>query len=144
MIKTFKGKLNNGDIQRIRLSTNTGEIGYRIVKMDCIGSDPRGSGTEGVFQVYSVKPATSTGTINFDNPLLLAVAFYENNSSQSYFGGNQIVFDHTIVNQDIFITLASDDDINYYIEMEQVKLNLNEATVATLKDMRGNYTNQTP
>ena len=25
---------------------------------------------------------------------------------------------------------------NYYIELEQVKLDLNEATVATLKDMR--------
>ena len=27
--------------------------------------------------------------------------------------------------------------MNYYIELEQVKLDLNEATVATLKDMRG-------
>jgi hypothetical protein len=27
--------------------------------------------------------------------------------------------------------------MNYYLELEQVKLDLNEATVATLKDMRG-------
>jgi hypothetical protein len=27
--------------------------------------------------------------------------------------------------------------MNYYIELEKVKLDLNEATVATLKDMRG-------
>jgi hypothetical protein len=41
-------------------------------------------------------------------------------------------------NQDIFITLGSQSgaSCNYYIELEQVKLDLNENTVATLKDIR--------
>ena len=136
-IKTFKGLLANGDIQRIRLGTNNGMTGYKIIKMDVIGKDPAGSGTESVLQVYSVKPAAATGIINFDSPTLLAVAFYENNSSQNYFGGTSIIFDSKIVNQDIFVGCASDDVLNYYIELEQVKLSLDEATVATLKDMRG-------
>ena len=41
-------------------------------------------------------------------------------------------------NQDIYITCYSTDNkINYYIELEQVPLSKDEATVATLKDMRG-------
>ena len=137
MNKTFRGKLVNGDIQQIRLSTNNGLTGYKIVKLEVINSDPAGSGTEGVLQVFSQKPTAATGIINFDNPLLLACAFFENNSSQSEFGGTNIIFDDKIVNQDIFVTLATDDDLNYYLDLEQVNLNLNEATVATLKDMRG-------
>ena len=34
-------------------------------------------------------------------------------------------------------THADAGPVNYYIELEQVKLDLSEATVATLKDMRG-------
>ena len=44
-------------------------------------------------------------------------------------------------NQDIYITLRCHNaaaDVNYYIELEQVKLDLNENTVATLKDIRNN------
>jgi len=39
-------------------------------------------------------------------------------------------------NQDVYVTAATDESINYYIEMEQVKLALDENTVATLKDIR--------
>ena len=42
-------------------------------------------------------------------------------------------------NQDIFISaaeLVGSLPINYIIELEQVKLSRDEATVATLKDMR--------
>ena len=50
------------------------------------------------------------------------------------------MFDHVKVNQDIYISHHNADgtsSCNYYIELEQMKLNLDEATVATLKDMRG-------
>ena len=66
-------------------------------------------------------------------------AFNENSSSQSTFGGTSIIFDNMTFNQDIYITHKDDDGgqpINYYIELEQVKLDLNENTVATLKDIK--------
>ena len=51
-----------------------------------------------------------------------------------------IVFDNMKFNQDIFVTNvdggAENRAINYYIELEQVKLRLDENTVATLKDIR--------
>ena len=44
-----------------------------------------------------------------------------------------------IFNQDIYLThLESQGSsaVNYYLELEQIKLDLNENTVATLKDIR--------
>ena len=44
-----------------------------------------------------------------------------------------------IFNQDIYVThkdVAVGQTVNYYIELEQIKLDLNENTVATLKDIR--------
>ena len=50
-----------------------------------------------------------------------------------------VVFDNEIFNQDIYITHTdahATGECNYYIELEQIKLDLNENTVATLKDIR--------
>ena len=44
-----------------------------------------------------------------------------------------------VFNQDIYIAhkdYNSGEEINYHLELEQIRLDLNEATVATLKDMR--------
>ena len=51
------------------------------------------------------------------------------------------MFDKEIFNQDIYITHHNQHDTdtsacNYYIELEQVKLDLSENTVATTKDIR--------
>ena len=50
-----------------------------------------------------------------------------------------VIFDNEIFNQDIYITHTDNknaESINYYIELEQIKLDLNQNTVATLKDIR--------
>ena len=52
-----------------------------------------------------------------------------------------IVFDNEKFNQDIYVTckdISDGEKCNYYIELEQSKLDLNEQTVATLKDIRNN------
>ena len=140
MIKSFRGRLDDGTQQTIRLGTNKGLIGYSIRKFQIIGKDPINTDQEAVIQVYSINPdATPANEINFDDPTLLAVAYYENSDSPSYLGGSVVIFDSVKFNQDIYITNQSNTNvpINYYLELEQVKLDLNEATVATLKDMRG-------
>ena len=51
-----------------------------------------------------------------------------------------VVFDNVVINQDIFVTHTDTNaniPINYYLELEQIALSDNEATVATVKDMRG-------
>ena len=56
-----------------------------------------------------------------------------------------VVFDNMTFNQDIDITMVDVNGTqagNYYIELEQIKLDLNENTVATLKDIRNIKSNE--
>ena len=140
-LKTFRGKLGTDKQHTIRLSTADGLTGYRINKFQVIGQEPMGTDQEAVLKVFTFgvfdSSAVPTNTIDFDDPTLIAVAFYENDANTAYFGGTSIVFDSMVFNQDIFITnKASVGNINYYLELEQVKLSKDEATLATLKDMR--------
>jgi hypothetical protein len=51
------------------------------------------------------------------------------------------MFDHEIFNQDIFVTHNDNEGslaINYYLELEVIKLDESQAMVATLKDIRNN------
>ena len=140
MIKTFKGLLADGDQVTIRLRTNNGLTGYKIKKFEVIPETPGASSQESILKVSSVKASTVNATVNFDSPTLLAAAFYKLGSSMSDPGYQTIIFDDKKVNQDIYIThseIVGSSSGNYYLELEQVKLDLNEATVATLKDMRG-------
>ena len=142
MIKSFRGQLADTEVDTIRLSTNKGEIGYTIKKFQAMPEDPGSAVGEHTVQLFSVKPAddpyTST-TIDFENPLLLGVVSLSTHSGNLLYN-EVIIFDNVTFNQDIFIThtdRAASASCNYYLELEQVKLDLNEATVATLKDMRG-------
>ena len=138
MIKSFRGRLADGTQERIRLSTNDGLIGYKIVKMGLMPNNLNAAG-EACVKVFSVKQTDVTFDFDFTIPTLLAAGYYTvHGSADVYSEDLNIVFDNTIFNQDIYITHKNNDvvDINYYLELEQVKLNLNEASVATLKDLR--------
>ena len=136
-IKSFRGKIADNTIDTISLHTNDGSVGYRVVKFEVIGQEPMGTDQEAVVKIYSIPQTTATNTIDFADQTLLGVAFYENDANTAYFGGTSIIFDNTTFNQDIYVTnQSSTGSINYYIELEQIKLDLNENTVATLKDIR--------
>ena len=140
MIKSFKGQIADGGQETIRLGTIRGEIGYRIKKYAIIPSDPANTSNESIVKVFTVEPAAVSETVNFNDPTLLAVAFYSGNTAASAPQDMVVIFDNTVFTQVIHLTHATDAGsapINYYLELEQVKLSLNEATVATLKDMRG-------
>ena len=140
MIKSFRGQLAHGDTQRIKLSTNDGMTGYILRKFDIICPIPGQTTCALVNEISTIEPPTPTGNVDFNNPTLVGVSYYEQRSDGNN-TVNHIIFDTMKFNQDIYVTNFDNDgnDIasNYYIELEQVKLDLNEATVATLKDMRG-------
>ena len=142
MIKTFRGRLENDTTATIRLATNTGMKGYRIKKFQALPTSGS-KDIEGVLKLYSVENdevSTPSTDINFDDPLLLAAGIVSDGHSHEIGWSSAIVFDNVTFNQDIFITWKCHDkveEINYYIELEQTNLDLSEATVATLKDMRG-------
>ena len=141
MIKTFRGKLASSDIQKIRLGTNDGLIGFKIYKFQLFPPTPGSTSYENVVQVFTEEPDSASATVTFDNPLLLASAYMEGNASNQYNDMINVVFDHVKFNQDIYVTNVDVDGdteaVNFYLELEQVKLTKDEATVATLKDMRG-------
>ena len=147
MIKSFRGKLASGSSDVIRLSTNNGLTGYKIKKVETISTDPGAYDEENIFKLFSVEELDATGVpvingqLDFNSPTLLGAVFFQTGPAATKTASTVIVFDNVVINQDLHITAidvgGSTRAINYYIELEQVKLDINEATVATLKDMRG-------
>ena len=142
-IKSFRGKIADGAVDTISLHTNDGSVGYRIVKFEIVTSAPSAT-SEHLCQVWTVESsaeaAKGLNTIDFSNNTLLACALWSNDSSaQTNSEDLHVIFDNVIFNQDIFVsnqTINGTNECNYHIELEQVKLDLNENTVATLKDIR--------
>ena len=142
-IKSFRGKIADGIVDTISLHTNNGSVGYKIVKFEIVTSAPSTS-SEHLCQVWSVKSSATTGaassTIDFSDNTLLAIALWSNDSSaQTYSDDFHVVFDNMVFNQDIYVTnqtINGSNECNYHLELEQVKLALDENTVATLKDIR--------
>jgi len=139
VIKSFRGKLANDGVDTITLHTNTGSTGYRIVKLQIISGAPGTDNEEGTVKIYKIPQTSADATIDFSDQTLLACAYTAASSNAYYAGEDVIIFDSEMFNQDIYVTYKStlgSADMNYYIELEQVKLDLNENTVATLKDIR--------
>ena len=139
MIKTFRGKIADNGIDTIVLHTNNGETGYRIVKFQIMGEEYGIGVQESVVQIFKVSQTVASGVINFSDNTLLAAAVLQMHDSSAYQFTTDAVFDKEVFNQDIYITHKEVDGArpcNYYLELEQIKLDVNETTVATLKDIR--------
>jgi len=143
MIKTFRGLIADGGQDTIPLRTNDGSTGYRIVKFQLFPNLPGTQDTESTVQIFKIKQSavsTTVATVDFSDQTLLASAYYAETASMDFNATPDIViFDNEIFNQDIYIThteAKGTQQINYYIELEQIKLDLGENTVATLKDIR--------
>ena len=154
MIKTFRGLIVDEAQDTIPLRSNDGTIGYKIVKFEIMTNVPHtaGTDTEHIVMVWKTKrsaaqldPADAQGVMttqpDFSNNQLLGVALSINDVTGSGHGFYEnIIFDNEIFNQDIYVTQRDEGGsslaCNYYLELEQFPLNLNENTVATLKDIR--------
>jgi hypothetical protein len=138
MIKSFRGQVDDGDILRVQLSTRDGSMGYRIVKFQCMLEGFEDA--EMVVKVYTVKQTTTSHNVDFNDQTLLAAALISGSASAEANPEDQtIIFDNMIFNQDLYITGDKNSTaraVNWHIEVEQVKLDLNENTVATLKNIR--------
>ena len=139
-IKTFRGLIADGNQDIVVLHTNDGSLGYRIIKFSIIPEKPVTAANECVLQIWKVSQTGVTSEIDFSNQTLLGIGIYSNQTDTTYYPDDQtIIFDTEIFNQDIYITHKNETgtvSCNYYLELEQVKLDLNENTVATLKDIR--------
>jgi hypothetical protein len=142
MIKSFRGKLADGEKQIITLHTNNGTTGYRIVKFQLMAENLGSQEYQNVVKIYSVEQTDPpTSTVDFSDQTLLAAGYYEGNMATGYNEDLQVIFDNIVFNQDVYITHKDDDGlqpVNYYIEMEIVALSLDQSTTATLRNLRNN------
>ena len=144
MIKTFRGLIADGDQDTIVLHTNDGSTGYRIVKFQLFPNTPGTTGYESVCKIYKTPQVGGglpgvTGTVDFSDNTLLASAYLEGDSGPATSDQLTTIFDQEIFNQDIYLThleTYGSLKVNYYLELEQVKLDLNANTVATLKNLK--------
>ena len=141
MIKTFRGKIASSGQDTIVLHTNDGSMGYRIVRFEMITPKPGTTDYEHIIKIWKVSQTTFDEDIDFSDQTLLGAGFTEGAAATNFIGNPlTVIFDNEIFNQDIFITQfdAKGGNLacNYYIELEQVKLNLDESTVATLKNLK--------
>ena len=142
-IKSFRVLLANNGIDQVSLHTNNGATGDRIKKFELMPNQFGASvgELESTVKIYTVEPASADGVIDFSDQELLGAAIINAEAvADSYPTILTAVFDLMTFNQDIYITHtnlhADAGPVNYYIELEQIKLDLNENTVATLKDIR--------
>ena len=140
-IKSFRGLIADGDSNTIVLHTNNGSTGYKIVKFELFPFKPGQETVENVVTIHKIPPTTSTISVEIDfsdNTLLGAATFHESHSDARI--DEQVsIFDNEIFNQDIYLAhtdTVGSNPVNYYIELEQISLSLDENTVATLKDIR--------
>jgi len=139
MIKTYRGQLADGGQDQIRLKTNKGEIGYRIVKFEVMAYQLGVAVQESILKIYKDQQTSATATVDFSDSTLVAAAFMQMGDSSQYQWTEQVIFDQEVFNQDIYIThndRGGSAPCNYYLELEQVKLNDNESTMATLQSLR--------
>ena len=141
-IKSFRGKIASGTQDTIVLHTNNGSTGYRIVKFSLFPVAP-GDGSaadiESIVKIFSVKQSTIDGNVDFSDNTLLAAGYLIDSNSVANTTELITVFDNMTFNQDIHVTALErlgSIAVNYYIELEQFKLDLNDNTMATLKDIR--------
>ena len=143
-IKTFRGLIADGAQDTVVLHTNNGSTGYRITKLLGMSNAPGTTQEYHIIKIYKISQTAVDGVVDMSDNTLIAALCFNNRNDELHSNESLIIADNEIFNQDIYIThtdVQSNTSANFYLELEQVKLDLNENTVATLKDIR-NIANQ--
>lgn len=149
-VKSFKGIITQDEVQRINLSNNNGMKGYKITKFQVFPHDIDGSTShEDLLQIWTSELAADNATNDADFTMgdMIAAAYYVRSSNPSApyvatIAVDHVVFDNTVFNQDIYVSMKTgqtNQKLNYYLELEQIPLSLEEQTVATLQSIRSSY-----
>jgi hypothetical protein len=136
---SFKGQLDEGLEEKLKLSTLKGKTGYRIHRFDVIMATPGASDYECTVKVYAKAQGSGSTDIDFTESDLLAVAYLEDGDPSDFPMSKMVIFDSEVFNQDIFVNTASRTGtvpVNYYIELETVELTDLQSTQLTLKSLR--------
>ena len=136
---SYRGTLDIGTEDRIRLKTIKGKVGYKITKFQLMSTTPQTGPQELIGKITKVTDPNIGAVVNFTDSDIMAVAFNSTYSSQ-VINTQTVIFENEITNQDIFVNItdgaAGTVPCNYYIELETISLSDLEATQITLKSIR--------
>ena len=142
MIKTFRGMMEHNTIQKIRLSTKEGKIGYKIVKFQMMSNSPASVAVEAIMKIFKITQSSATPVFDFSDGNLLAGGYYVANTTPTAPSTQNVIFEQEIFNQDVYVTYfdnyGATEPCNYYLELETISLSDNAAAVSTLRDIRLN------
>tara|TARA_R110002110_G_scaffold106238_1_gene266459 strand:- start:14 stop:460 length:447 start_codon:yes stop_codon:yes gene_type:complete len=139
-IKTFRGQIPMGLEIKIHLSTNDGLTGYRINKFQLISNAPGANDNEFVGKIKTKADPNIDATVDFNDSDLLAVVYLKEGAGVNQGVNDVIIFDNETFNQDAFVNITDASGgttpCNFYLELEQFKIDLNTSTFHTLKNIR--------
>ena len=139
-IISYKGKMEDNTQDKIFLATNNGLTGYTINKFELMPKDPE-EDIRSTVKIYAVEQSSISENIDFNESDLLATGIIRGGTGVGQPLTEMVVFDNVKVNQNIFVTCKGSSytvPVNYYIELKESKLSLDEQSVATLKNIRNN------
>ena len=124
---SFRGLLADGDQEKIRIQGSVGAIAWRITKFQVVSETAATTVNESTVKIYREEQSSVTATINFTEDELLAAAFYRGTAVPSQpISPTIIIFDNALFVRNIWVTHedseASGINMNYYIELEEVKV----------------------
>jgi len=140
-IKTFRGMIPLDTENTIPLSTNNGATGYRIIKFQIMSNTPGEGNHELIGKIRSTPDPNINAKVDFNDTAVLAACYHTDLGNLGTAAtSDSIIIDSEVFNQDIYVQIADATSAtvpcNYYIELEQMDLNMDETTVATLKNIR--------
>ena len=139
---TFRGMLQIGTRDQLRLKTLKGKVGYQVTKLQTINNRPGAQDSTSITTLYKKAGSIDDGEerIDLSNPNVVAVSYQKNGDGTTETDATTIIADPMVFNQDLFITAGNPDGgsepINYYIEIESKPLSDREATLLTLQSLR--------
>jgi len=126
-VHSFRGLLEDGGQEKIRIQGSVGAIAWRIVKFAAFPNLPGTTDWESTLQVFREEQTSisvDTATVNFDDDQLLAAIYYPDSADLRYNAGSTtVVFDNMLFVRNIWVThtnTGGTDSMNYYIELEEV------------------------
>jgi len=143
-IISFRDLLADGARKTITLHTNNGKTGYRIKKLELFPAKFGYLDQKSTVTIFKTEDNVVSSAVDFSDNRLLAASCLSTDNSEANPLNLSTVFDGEVFNQDIEICHndghGDSNAVNYYMELEQMDLAMDEATVATLKNIRNTGT----
>jgi len=118
---SFRGLLADGGQKKIRIQGSVGSIAWRITKFQLFPSTT--GSRDSLVKVWREEQSEVLGDTNFDDDELLGAALSTNRDGDDT--DIMVIFDNSLFVRNIYITHFESQgslSINYYIELEEVKV----------------------